>query len=137
MDVFQPFIVPPEAFKIQSYMSYSETETENRVLPILLLSTLGPNWKYLAMGHCDFKVGSDFLDTLREVLLWYWYSEISLLSWNVLIKYPIDRKLDVLANALETRLKLKMTLTVGRSGRIEKGWNPIAWKIDGGRKLFH
>lgn len=27
---------------------------------------------------------------------------------SVLIKYPIDRKLDV-ANALETRLKLKMT----------------------------
>lgn len=30
---------------------------------------------------------------------------------SVLIKYPIDSKLDVLANALETGLKLKMTLT--------------------------
>lgn len=39
---------------------------------------------------------------------------------SVLIKYPIDRKLDVLANALETRLKLKTTLTVGRSRKIEK-----------------
>ena len=40
---------------------------------------------------------------------------------GVLIKYPIDRKLDVLANALETSLKLKMSLTIGRSGKIEKG----------------
>lgn len=40
---------------------------------------------------------------------------------SMLIKYPIDRKLDVLANALETRLKLKMTLTTGISGKIEKG----------------
>lgn len=40
---------------------------------------------------------------------------------SVLIKYPIDSKLDVLANALETGLKLKMTLTIGRSGKIEKG----------------
>ena len=40
---------------------------------------------------------------------------------SVLIKYPIDRKLDGLANALETSLKLKMTLTIGRSGKIEKG----------------
>lgn len=40
---------------------------------------------------------------------------------SVLINFPIDSKLDVLANALETGLKLKMTLTVGRSGKIEKG----------------
>ena len=40
---------------------------------------------------------------------------------NLLIKYPIDRKLDVLANALERGLKLKMTLTIGRNGKIEKG----------------
>lgn len=40
---------------------------------------------------------------------------------SLLIKYPIDSKLDVLGNALETGLKLKMTLTIGRSGKIEKG----------------
>lgn len=40
---------------------------------------------------------------------------------SVLIKYPIDRKLDVLVNALERGLKLKMTLTSGRSGKIEEG----------------
>lgn len=40
---------------------------------------------------------------------------------SVVIKYPIDRKLDMLASALETGLKLKMTLTIGRSGKIERG----------------
>lgn len=60
---------------------------------------------------------------------------------SVLINFPIDSKLDM-ANALETGLKLKMTLAIGRSGKIEKGWNSIARKIDGGKKhqyapLFH
>lgn len=40
---------------------------------------------------------------------------------SVLINFPIDSKLDMLSNALETKLKLKMTLTIGRSGKIEKG----------------
>lgn len=40
---------------------------------------------------------------------------------SMLIKYLIDSKLDVLANALETGLKLKMTLVIGRSGKMEKG----------------
>lgn len=39
---------------------------------------------------------------------------------SVLINFPIDSKLDM-ANALETGLKLKMTLAIGRSGKIEKG----------------
>lgn len=61
---------------------------------------------------------------------------------SMLIKYLIDSKLDVLANALETGLKLKMTLVIGRSGKIGKGWDSIARKIDGGEKhkyapLFH
>lgn len=40
---------------------------------------------------------------------------------SVLINFPVDSKLDVLANALETGLKLKMTSTIGRGGKIEKG----------------
>lgn len=61
---------------------------------------------------------------------------------SVLINFPVDSKLDVLANALETGLKLKMTSTIGRGGKIEKGWNSIARKIDDGKKhqyapLFH
>ena len=40
---------------------------------------------------------------------------------SMLINFPIDSKLDMLSNALETKLKLKMTLTIGRSGKIEKG----------------
>lgn len=31
---------------------------------------------------------------------------------RALIKYPIDRELDVVANALETGLKLKMTFKI-------------------------
>lgn len=31
---------------------------------------------------------------------------------RVLIKYPIDRELEVVANALETGLKLKMTFKI-------------------------
>lgn len=51
---------------------------------------------------------------------------------SVLVNSPIDSKLDMLANALETKLKLKMTLTIGRRGKIEKGRNSIARKIAGG-----
>lgn len=39
---------------------------------------------------------------------------------SVLINFPVDSKLDM-ADALETELKLKMTLAIGRSGKMEKG----------------
>lgn len=40
---------------------------------------------------------------------------------SILNKYPTDSKLDVLAKDLETGLKWKVTLTIGKSGKIEKG----------------
>lgn len=71
------------------------------------------------MGHCDLKVGRE--DTLRSSIVVF-RNFINFLDsgMSVLINFPVDNKLDVLANALETGLKLKMTLTIRRGGKIEK-----------------
>lgn len=73
------------------------------------------------MGHCDLKVGRE--DTLEHCCPAVLRNFINVLDsgMSMLIKYPIDSKLDVLANALETGLKLKMTFVIGRIEKIGKG----------------